>query len=300
MDVILSTENLTKKFGQITAVDHIFLEVFEGDIFGFLGLNGAGKTTTIRMLLGLIRPTEGKIFIKGQETKKNFVNIMSKVGSLVETPAYYPYLSAWENLEIIRLISRNVSRKEISKILEVVGLAERMHDKVKTYSLGMKQRLAIAMALISKPEIVILDEPTNGLDPQGINYIRNLIKEMNETMGTTFFISSHLLHEVELTCNRVGIIKEGKLIVQDRIEKIIKETQGGAMLNASPKQKAIEIIKNLEWVKSVEEVDGKLKVDTDAVNFSRLNAELYKGGVEVSELVPIYLSLEEFFLKKAR
>lgn len=300
MEVILSTENLTKKFGQITAVDHICLEVFEGDIFGFLGLNGAGKTTTIRMLLGLIIPTEGKIFIKGQETKKNFVNIMSKVGSLIETPAYYPHLSAWENLEIIRLVSKNVSKKEIPRMLEVVGLADRMHDKVRTYSLGMKQRLAIAMALISKPEIVILDEPTNGLDPQGINYIRNLIKEMNQTRGTTFFISSHLLHEVELTCNRVGIIKEGKLIVQDRIEKIIKETQGGVILKAAPQQKAIEIISKLEWVKSVKEDDGRLRVDTEASNFSRLNAELHKGGVEVWELVPVYLSLEEYFLKKAK
>src|SRR5436190_16328763 len=199
MVAVLQTQGLSKRFGAFQAVQDLNLEVQEGDIYGFLGLNGAGKTTTMRMILRLIRPTAGRVAIFGRDIRSDFIGIMKQVGSLVELPAYYPYLSAVKNLEILRLASGGVPVSRIAEVLDLVGLASRMHDRVGTYSQGMRQRLGIAMAFLAKPRLVFLDEPTNGLDPQGINHIRGMIKELNRKDGVTFVISSHLLHEIELT-----------------------------------------------------------------------------------------------------
>ncbi|HEV3027222.1 MAG TPA: ABC transporter ATP-binding protein, partial [Planctomycetota bacterium] len=268
-------------------------------LYGFLGPNGSGKTTSMRMILRLIRPTAGRVLMFGLDVGANFIGIMQKVGALVELPAYYPYLTAVQNLEILRLASGGVAASRISEILEVVGLGSRMHDRVRAYSQGMRQRLGIAMALLTKPRLVFLDEPTNGLDPEGINHIREVIQELNRRDGVTFVISSHLLHEVELTCNRIGMIKQGKLIVQDRLDAIIARTVDGLRISAHPAAKAIALLKGRDGIRDVrEEADGRIRIYCDASRFAELNAFLVGNGVTVSELTPARKTLEEFFLSQ--
>ncbi len=299
MVAVLQTEGLTKHFGAFKAVQDLNLEVREGDLYGFLGPNGSGKTTSMRMILRLIRPTAGRVLMFGEELNGNFIGIMQKVGSLVELPAYYPYLSAVKNLEILRLLSGGVPESRIPEILEVVGLGRRMHDRVGTYSQGMRQRLGIAMALLSKPRLVFLDEPTNGLDPEGINHIRGVIQELNRRDGVTFVISSHLLHEVELTCTRIGMIKQGKLIVQDALDAIIARTVDGLRIACAPREKAVALLRGREGVREVrEEADGRLRILCDAARFAEVNALLVGQGVTVSELTPARKTLEEFFLSQ--
>jgi ABC-2 type transport system ATP-binding protein len=296
---VLQTEGLTKHFGRFKAVEDLNLDVQEGDLYGFLGPNGSGKTTSMRMMLRLIRPTSGRVKLFGEDVEKNFIGIMQRVGALVELPAYYPYLSAVTNLEILRLASGGVSPSRIPEVLEAVGLGPRMNDRVRTYSQGMRQRLGIAMALLSKPRLVFLDEPTNGLDPQGINHIRGIIKELNRKDGVTFVISSHLLYEVELTCTRVGILKQGKLLIQDSLDAIISRTVNGLRIACEPREKAAGLLKGLPWVREVQvEETGRLRVHCDASRFGDVNALLVGNGVTVSELTPARQTLEEFFLSR--
>ena len=300
MPIIIKTENLTRQFGKLIAVNNLNLQVEEGDVYGFLGLNGAGKTTTIRMLLRLIRPSSGRIEIFGKDVRHNFIEIMQQIGALVEIPAFYPHLTAYQNLYVLGLASGGITKNRIYEVLEMVGLGHRIYSKVKTYSQGMKQRLGIAQALLTKPKLVILDEPTNGLDPQGINHIRNVIMRMNAADGTTFLISSHLLHEVEIICSRVGIIQQGALLVQDRVDKLLRETIESVRILAKPKERTLEVLGKINWLKGIEEIeDGIVKVKLNGENFARLNKELIGAGLEVSEFSPIKLSLEEYFLTKS-
>ena len=292
MVAVLQTEGLTKHFGA-------FKDVQEGDLYGFLGPNGSGKTTTMRMILRLIRATKGKVRLFGMDMETEFIRIMKDVGSLVELPAYYPYLSAVKNLEILRLASGGTDAGRIPEVLETVGLAPRMHDRVGTYSQGMRQRLGIAMALLTKPRLVFLDEPTNGLDPHGINHIRGVIQELNRRDGVTFVISSHLLHEVELTCNRVGMIKQGKLLIQDKLDAIIARTIDGLRIVCSPTEKALGLLKGPPWIREArEESGGVLRVWCPAERFAEVNGLLVGNGVTVSELTPVRKTLEEFFLSQ--
>jgi ABC-type multidrug transport system ATPase subunit len=297
MVAVLETSGLTKHFGAFKAVEDVNLEVQEGDIYGFLGLNGAGKTTTMRMILRLIRPTAGRVTVFGRDIQKDFIDIMKRVGSLVELPAYYPYLSAVKNLEILRLASGGVPASRIPEVLEVVGLAGRMHDRVGTYSQGMRQRLGIAMALLPSPRLVFLDEPTNGLDPHGINHIRAVIQELNKRDGVTFVLSSHLLHEVEITCTRVGIIKQGRMMLQDSMRSILARTVTGARIVCDQAAKAEALLKAQPWAKEVRaDSGGGLRVACEPARFAEANALLQRDGIRVSELSPVRQSLEEFFL----
>src|SRR5262245_41602360 len=248
MVAILETEGLTRKFGRLLAVDGLNLRVEEGDIYGFLGLNGAGKTTTIRMCLRLIRPTSGRVKLFGNDLRSSFISIMSQVGALVELPAYYPHLSARTNLEILRILTPGIDRRRVDEVLEHVGLAARRDSAVRTYSQGMRQRLGIAMALLPKPRLVILDEPTNGLDPQGIADIRNVLLDLNRRDGVTLVISSHLLHEVEVTCTRVGILKAGKLVEQETVEAIRNKAGTAVRIEADPAERALEIARAIPYV----------------------------------------------------
>ena len=299
MVAVLQTEGLTKHFGLFKAVQDLNLEVREGDLYGFLGPNGSGKTTSMRMILRLIRPTSGRVLMFGEDVGSNFIGIMQKVGALVELPAYYPYLSAVQNLEILRLASGGVPVSRIPEILEVVGLESRMNDRVGTYSQGMRQRLGIAMALLAKPRLVFLDEPTNGLDPEGINHIREVIQDLNRRDGVTFVISSHLLHEVELTCTRIGMIKQGRLIVQDSLDAIIARTVDGLRIACAPREKAAGLLKGRDGIRGVrEEPGGRLRIECDPSRFAEVNAFLVGNGVTVSELTPARKTLEEFFLSQ--
>ena len=298
MVAVLKTEGLSKRFGSFHAVRDLSLEVEEGDIYGFLGLNGAGKTTTLRMVLQLIRPNAGRVEIFGKDVRTNFIAVMKHVGALVELPAAYPYLNARQNLEIIRLATGGVKRERIDEVLDQVGLTERMNDRVRGYSQGMRQRLGIAMALLPSPRLVILDEPTNGLDPNGINHIREVIRRLNKE-GVTFVISSHLLHEIEITCNRVGIIKDGQLILQDTVGRILERTVNGLYVACDQAEQATTHLRDQSWIKSVE-VDprGGLRVVCDTGDFRKVNELLVGKGIGVSELSPMRGTLEDFFLSQ--
>ncbi|MFC5589585.1 ATP-binding cassette domain-containing protein [Sporosarcina soli] len=216
---IIETKQLTKKFGAKRVVNNVDLQVKKGEIYGFLGPNGAGKTTTIRMLLGLARPTKGSIHIFGKDVKKEKLSILKKVGSLVEYPSYYGHLTAHENLEAIRILL-DAPKSRIDEVLSIVRLTKDAKRPVKGFSLGMKQRLGIATALLGNPELLILDEPTNGLDPSGIIEMRELIKSMPKEHGITIVISSHLLSEIDQMATQVGIISKGQMIFQDSITKL--------------------------------------------------------------------------------
>jgi ABC-type multidrug transport system ATPase subunit len=299
MVAVLETEGLTRRFGRLLAVNNLNLRVEEGDIYGFLGLNGAGKTTTIRMVLRLIRPTAGQIRVFGNELKSSFISIMSRVGALVELPAYYPHLSPRTNLEILRIMSPGIERARIDQVLELVGLGERRDSPVRTFSQGMRQRLGIAMALLPRPRLVILDEPTNGLDPQGIADIRNVLLDLNRREGVTLLISSHLLHEVEVTCTRVGILKAGQLVEQETIEAILARAGTAVRIEADPAERALDIVRAFPYVQgAAADGDGVLTVRVPPERRAELNAELVKAGVKVSGFVPEQMTLESYFLSR--
>ena len=221
MEYIVETTNLSKRFGKEVAVEGLDMKIPKGEIYGFLGPNGAGKTTTIRMLLGLMKPTSGGIQLFQKDLKQHRKSILAEVGSLVENPSYYPHLTAYENLEALRKIL-GVKKARIHEVLDVVRLSDVANKKVKGFSLGMKQRLGIAASLLNNPQLLILDEPTNGLDPSGIIEIRNLIKRLPKEKGMTVLISSHLLSEIDQMATTVGIVTKGKMIFQDSIDKMRK------------------------------------------------------------------------------
>ncbi|MGG2104621.1 ABC transporter ATP-binding protein [Lysinibacillus pakistanensis] len=236
MEYIVQTENLSKSFGKEQAVSNINLKIRKGEIYGFLGPNGAGKTTTIRMLLGLMKPSSGTIKIFQKDVTKDRINILAKVGSLVENPSYYPHLTAYENLEALRKIL-GVPKSRIDEVLAIVRLKDAANKKVKGFSLGMKQRLGIAASLLHNPELLILDEPTNGLDPSGIIEIRNLIKRLPAEYGMTIIISSHLLSEIDQMATQVGIVSKGKMIFQDSIEAMRKSAQPKIFIKVNDAEK---------------------------------------------------------------
>jgi ABC-2 type transport system ATP-binding protein len=296
-NIVLRTEGLTKHFGNLTAVDDLAIEVREGDLYGFLGLNGAGKTTTIRMIVGLLQPTAGRILIFGEDARSRFLDVMPRLGALVEVPAFYPYLTGRENLELLRRLAGDPDRRCVDEALGHVGLASRAGDRVRTYSQGMRQRLGIAQALLTHPRFLILDEPTNGLDPQGIADIRALIRRLNREEGVTVLLSSHQLYEIELTCTRVGILHNGKLVREAATEALLRGTTGRARVRASPPDRAETICKAFPDAGGAErEPDGSLRVRIDAERLPVLNAALVQGGCAVYELTPEWLTLEELFL----
>ncbi len=215
---ILKCENLTKKIKNKVIVENVSFSINKGDIVGFLGPNGAGKTTIIKLILGLIKITEGKVFINGFDIEKDFVKAIEKVGAIVENPDLYMYLSGYDNLKITANNYKNISKERINEVIKIVGLENRIKDKVSTYSLGMRQRLGIAEAIINSPELLILDEPTNGLDVEGIIEIRNLIKDLSNH-GIAILISSHNLSEIDNLCNRIIAIKNGKIVEDSTIDK---------------------------------------------------------------------------------
>lgn len=226
---LLETHKLTKSFQGKTIIDRLDLNIKKGDVYGFLGRNGQGKTTTIRMLTGLIFPDSGEIVINGLDLRKNFKPAISQIGAIVENPVFYDYLSGYENLSLMINLIPGVRKEKIKEVLEIVGMTKRAKDKVSTYSLGMKQRLGIANALLNDPQLIILDEPTNGLDPQGMTEIKEMILQLSSEKEITFFISSHLLHEVGQICNRVGILNDGKLLAEGNVDELINDREAHSL-----------------------------------------------------------------------
>ncbi|WP_459500668.1 ABC transporter ATP-binding protein [Bacillus sp. C1] len=291
---IVETENLTKTYGAVNSVSQLQMKVGKGEIYGFLGPNGAGKTTTIRMLLGLIKPTEGTIKVFNQDLKTNRIHILREVGSLVESPSYYGHLTGFENLEVIRHMLQ-VPKKNIDEVLRIVRLEKQKDKLVRQYSLGMKQRLGIAMALLGDPKLLILDEPTNGLDPGGIQEIRELIKQLPKQYDMTVLISSHLLNEMDQIATQVGIINSGKLIFQDKIEVLRKKSQASVKIRVNDVAKAYQILKQHQGQIRMEG-DCLVTNQQDDQFISHINHLLVQQHVSVYRIEEEKHTLEEIFL----
>lgn len=294
-DIILRTEGLTKRFGSLVAVNNLNLELRRGEVFGFLGPNGAGKSTTVGMILRLIAPTAGRIELFGEKLDGNSWPLLRRVGAIIEEPAFYPYLSGRDNLEVLSRSIGGVPKNKIDEVLKRVNLFERAKDRYGTYSMGMKQRLGIASTLLRDPELIILDEPTSGLDPAGTIEVRDLIPELAHE-SRAVFLCSHLLHEVELVCNRVAIIKQGVMIANSTVQELVTQGQVLQIKVPDPTQ-ATAILKSLPWIKSVKSENGYLIVDAPKDSASRVNQVLAENNIFASEMVNRNVSLESVFLQ---
>lgn len=296
MPAIISVKNLSKKFKDINAVDDLSFTVNEGDVYGFLGQNGAGKSTTIRMLLSLIKPTGGNIniFDKNLFTRRN--EILKQTGAVIEKPDLYKYLSAYQNLSIFaKLSGMKVTGDLLMKQLDMVGLAERAHSKVKTFSQGMKQRLGIAVALVHSPRLIILDEPTNGLDPQGIADMRNLILHLSKEMGKTIVVSSHLLSEIELIANRIIIINKGKKIVEGNAAELLDPAKTIVQIDTVNNADAKNKLAKSNWAPFVLPSENIIKLQMNKLEIPLLTNDIVNMNIGILSIQPSH-SLEDYFL----
>ncbi len=288
----IQTSNLTKIYGDgLKAVDDLDLSIRAGEVYGLLGPNGAGKTTTLRMLLGLVRPSSGNGTLLGLGL--GAPSGLDRVGALVESPAFYPHLSGRTNLAMLAMLAR-VETPRIDAVLRQVDLLDRAKDRFATYSLGMKQRLGVAAALLKDPQVLILDEPTNGLDPQGRVDMRVLVKSLGQG-NRTVVVSSHLLEDVEQVCDRVGVLQHGRLIV----EKTVAELRGpmSLLVRAAPLDRATELLGEIFGPESIAREDGAFVIATDPQSAGEVASRLVRGDVELTELRPIQKSLEQAFLE---
>lgn len=291
---VISLKDVSKQFGHLMAVHNLNLEVMAGDVFGFLGPNGAGKSTTMRMMLSLIAPTSGKIKLFGLDLTDNRNQVLRRVGSIIEKPDFYLYLSARKNLELFaRLHGLQPEKKLVDEMLELVGLSGRGDDKVKAYSHGMKQRLGLAQTLMHDPELIILDEPTTGLDPQGIIDIRKLILHLSKDLRKTIFLSSHILSEVELIANRMAIINKGKTLAQGEVATLLSNQSLVVSIEVSNPEVAIKLFSNKDNLKQEGNV---IKVNCTKERIPQLLSELSAEGIDVFSL-SYKRTLEEYFLK---
>ena len=294
-DVVLRTQNLGKRFRKRWAVSDLGLTVRRGEVFGFLGPNGAGKSTTIRMLLTLVTPTTGAVEFFGKPLLRHRNEVLKRVGGLVERPDFYLYLSARRNLQIVAGLRGGVGPREIDEVLDTVGLRDRADDKVKTYSHGMKQRLAIAQALLGRPEFIVLDEPTSGLDPQGIKEVRDLVRRLSDEGSMTVFLSSHLLHEIEQTATSMAIINKGNLVVQGSVKELLAGGPQRLRIVARPVETAFTILEGFAGISVVRTDGDTLECSAGTATAPEINRALVSAGIEVHALLP-RRSLEEYFL----
>jgi ABC-2 type transport system ATP-binding protein len=294
---ILEVKNLSKKFKDFQAVNNLSFTVNKGDVYGFLGPNGAGKSTTIRMILSLIYPSNGDVFLFGNSIKTYRASIMKKVGAIVERPDFYGSLSAKKNLEILaKMQMEEISKNRISETLEWVGLLDRADSKVKTFSQGMKQRLGIAQALIHNPELIILDEPTNGLDPHGMKDIREMIISLNKDYNKTIFLSSHILSEVEILANRMIIINKGEKLVEGNVNEILLSGKQNLTVEVVDVNSAISLITKSEYQQNFKSIEkNKIFLSLERNKVPELNKFLVQNNIDILSITPTR-TLEEFFL----
>ncbi|MFI5273169.1 MAG: ABC transporter ATP-binding protein [Ktedonobacterales bacterium] len=311
-ELVISTSRLTKKFDNAAAVTDLHLEVQRGDVFGFLGPNDAGKTTTIRMLLGLIRPTSGSISLFGLDASTHLAAILPRVGAIVETPVFYPYLSGMDNLRIVAAASGmplgKANQARIDEVLNLVDLRTRAGGSYRTYSLGMKQRLAISAALLTDPELILLDEPTNGLDPAGVHEIRQLIGRLS-AIGKTVFLSSHILSEIQQVCNRVAILQHGNLIKQGGVQELLSGGERLVIRLGTSDETARAMVflqqaikRDMSWIAQVSTGTDKqglpaLFMDAPAARLQEITALLARNNLFVAEMYQGRASLEDFYLE---
>ncbi|SEK76103.1 ABC-2 type transport system ATP-binding protein [Paenibacillus sp. cl141a] len=285
---------VTKKISSKVLVDDVTFDIAPGQIFGFLGPNGAGKTTTIRMMVGLMSITQGDITIGGYSIRKNYEQAAAQIGAIVENPEMYKFLSGYNNLKHFARMMQGITKERIDEVVELVGLGNRIHEKVQTYSLGMRQRLGVAQALLHRPKLLILDEPTNGLDPQGIRELRDYLRRLTQEEGTTVFVSSHLLSEMELMCDTVGIIRHGKLVDirqlrTDEGERMFEETA----FTVSDADAAAALLQNYQPIAR----EHRILVRGDRDMIADINAALVEAGIRVYAIQPVTRSLEDQFLE---
>ncbi|MBI2854987.1 MAG: ATP-binding cassette domain-containing protein [Chloroflexi bacterium] len=294
-EIVLRTTGLSKRFGKLEAVKDLNLELRRGEVFGFLGPNGSGKSTTVGMILGLIEPTAGNIELFGLNLRDNLWSVLRRVGAVVEAPAFYPYLSGWDNLEVLATATGGVPKSRIAEVLERVNLKDRASDPYGHYSMGMKQRLGIASTLLRDPELIILDEPANGLDPAGTKEVRDLIAALARE-GRTVFLCSHMLHEVEQICHRVAVIKQGAMLTSAPVDELLNR---GHMLRIAVADiaSAEEVLKKLPWVGSIKREDSYLAVAVPKDRSSQVAEALAEQRIFPSEMISHSLSLENVFLE---
>ena len=297
---IARLQHVTKRIGEKNIVEDLSFEIPAGEVFGFLGPNGAGKTTTIRMMVGLIKISQGDVFIKGHSVTKDFSKAIRNVGAIVENPDLYKYLTGYQNLKHYARMTPGVSKARIDEIIEVVGLTDRIHDKVAAYSLGMRQRLGIAQALLHRPSLLILDESTNGLDPAGIHELRNYLKKLAHEDGVAVLVSSHLLSEMELMCDRVGVLQRGKLVSIQSIQDFVREGGGSRVCVAVEPTQAERpklLIASLNKEILSADQQGQLTIRMEKSAIPTLNKRLMDAGIEVFSIQAQGQTLEDRFLE---
>jgi ABC-2 type transport system ATP-binding protein len=290
----VAARGLVKRYGDITAVAGVDLTVERGDVFGYLGPNGAGKTTSLRMLLGLIRPTEGSAQLFGRDPLEVGARALDGVAGFVEGPRFYPYLSGRRNLRLLADLDGGAPASRLDEVLDVVDLRDRAKDRVGGYSHGMKQRLGIAASLLREPQLLLLDEPTTGLDPAGMRDMRELVKRL-ASEGITILLSSHILAEVEELCNRVAIIRSGRIIYEGLLHDLLQSAAGGYRLKATDPERARAVLL-ARGVEGINLVDGELRFQADEATVEAVTVSLGQAGIGISALVPLTATLEELFL----
>ena len=285
--------NVTKRIGKRTIIDNLTFDVPPGEVFGFLGPNGSGKTTTIRMMVGLMRMTSGEIYIKGRSIRTEFEAAVRQVGAIVENPEMYKFLTGYQNLVHYARMIPGIGKRRIDEVVELVGLSDRIHDKVKTYSLGMRQRLGVAQAILHRPSLLVLDEPTNGLDPAGIRELRDYLRHLAKHEGTTVFVSSHLLSEMELMCDRVAIIQQGRLVDVRPIRRDAGAEKLEILFEVDRPDTASEVLDGVV----LRTESGGIVVTAGREETADINARLVAAGVRVYGIRTVTKSLEDQFLE---
>ncbi len=295
----LQIKNVTKTFGRITAVDNVSFDLYPGEVFGFLGPNGAGKTTIIKMVMGFFRPDEGTIIINGFSRKTHYEEAMSSIGGIVENPEMYNTLSARLNLQMYARLHEGVTKERIDEVLELVGLSDRADEPVKKYSLGMKQRIGLAQALLHRPQVLILDEPTNGLDPAGIHLLRDILTQCAHEEGVAVMVSSHLLSEIRLMCDRIGIINHGKLLQICSIDDFVNQAQSASVyrIKTSNPAQAKEILSAKYKNKITNVNDDTLDIEIEEEQINECVRTLVNSGSDILGVQKLESSLEEAFLE---
>jgi len=292
---VVQLKGLTKTIKKKHLVRDIHLDLLPGEVFGFLGPNGAGKTTTIRMMVGLMNPSQGQVLINGTDLHANFEKAIGEVGAIVENPELYNYLSGYKNLIHFSRMHKSVTKERIHEVIKQVGLENRIHEKVKTYSLGMRQRLGLAQALLHRPKFLILDEPTNGLDPAGIREFRHYLRKIAREEGVSIFVSSHLLSEIELMCDRVGIIQQGELIDVRNISDSATDIKWS--IDVDRPQKAEQILVDIVSDVEVNTDESSIQFNAEKDIIPEVNKKLVESGVLVYGIASMKTTLEDEFLK---
>jgi ABC-2 type transport system ATP-binding protein len=296
-EAVLQLRNVTKSIGKRTIVNDLSFDIPAGEVFGFLGPNGAGKTTTIRMIVGLISMTKGEVLVKGISVRKHFEHAMTHIGAIVENPEMYKFLTGYQNLVHFARRHSNVTKQRIDEVVQLLGLQNRIHEKVKRYSLGMRQRLGVAQAILHKPSVLILDEPTNGLDPAGIRELRDYLRRLTQEEGLSVIVSSHLLSEMELMCDRVAIIQGGKLIDVRSLQEAKSELQSKIVVEVNDTDSAFQLLSGAFDSQKASHLGNRIEIMADRSLIPDIARLLVKAGIDIYGIHATQKSLEDQFLE---